>query len=259
MGAPPQNDAQVTADRLKISGEQPTYSARAAALGVEAEVNAKICVSPTGNVTSVGIVAGHPAFDDDVKTKVMTWRFRPFLVEGLPRSFCYFAKFVFKPRAKPGRPILSAADYDRQREKDDRVLGPWWGVWELFAVAKESSCSAVSVGESDTIDMNMIYSTKDDRLLAVEVPGARHREALLEGPSNAKLVVLESRPSVADKVKVVLQPNGHGKAKGRRIVTYARGRIGDEKATCQVVYNLTVKLIDKTVTPAPPRPTQPVR
>ncbi|MES1171784.1 MAG: energy transducer TonB [Bacteroidota bacterium] len=89
---PPQMGAQ-----QKISGADPDFPAHLRKSGANFLVMAKICVAAAGAVESVTLLKrAEPTLDNNVVTRVKTWRFRPLMANGTPAPFCYFGRFEFK-------------------------------------------------------------------------------------------------------------------------------------------------------------------
>jgi protein TonB len=93
--APPKLIDPEVAKAQRIGGEMPHYSERARAAGVEGTVMAKICVSPSGAVSSATLLRGLPLLDETVLNAVRDWRYKPFTVGGRAMPFCYVANFEF--------------------------------------------------------------------------------------------------------------------------------------------------------------------
>jgi TonB family protein len=55
----------------------------------------KVCVEPGGNVKEAKIVKGADALlDPEILSKVRTWRYKPYMVNGRPVPFCYMLRYV---------------------------------------------------------------------------------------------------------------------------------------------------------------------
>jgi TonB family protein len=68
----------------QIAGEWPLYPAIAQAAKIEANVFLRTRISPAGVVESVEVQQGHPMLNQAAVEAVRAWRFRPFVVDGLP-------------------------------------------------------------------------------------------------------------------------------------------------------------------------------
>jgi outer membrane biosynthesis protein TonB len=89
---PPQIGAQ-----QMLSGDNPDFPAFLRRSGANYLVMTKICVAISGTVESVTVIKhADPTLDNNVVTKVKTWRFRPLMANGTPVPFCYFGRFEFK-------------------------------------------------------------------------------------------------------------------------------------------------------------------
>jgi protein TonB len=86
------------AESQKLFYPMPNYTQAAKTAGIQGSVVAKICVSPTGNVSSVSILRGLPMMNDEVQNKVRQWRYKPFTFNGRAIPFCHVANFVFNLR-----------------------------------------------------------------------------------------------------------------------------------------------------------------
>lgn len=78
------------------SNAMPAYPEAARASGVAATVIAKIVVEEDGSVRNIEIMRGHPAFDDEVRRVLRTWRFRPAVVEGHPTAVYRIIRIPFR-------------------------------------------------------------------------------------------------------------------------------------------------------------------
>lgn len=78
------------------SNASPAYPEAARASGVSATVIAKIVVLENGSVGDIEIMRGHPAFDDEVRRVLRTWRFRPALVEGRATAVYRIIRIPFR-------------------------------------------------------------------------------------------------------------------------------------------------------------------
>jgi protein TonB len=81
----------------KLSGDMPDFPVALRRPGAVYRVLTKIWVTASGTVDKVQILKGaDPQLDENVRTKVMTWRFRPLVANGLPIPFVYINSFEFK-------------------------------------------------------------------------------------------------------------------------------------------------------------------
>ena len=81
----------------KLSGDLPRLPPALARSGDSYTVLTRVCVSETGQVSSVSIERpAHPALDRHVASTLATWRYRPLLAASLPIPFCTFVRFEFK-------------------------------------------------------------------------------------------------------------------------------------------------------------------
>ncbi|MEZ4398914.1 MAG: TonB family protein [Kofleriaceae bacterium] len=58
----------------------------------------KVCIGRSGDVESVEILksSGFPAYDDKVQRGVLTWKYRPFMMNGVPAPVCAILMFVYR-------------------------------------------------------------------------------------------------------------------------------------------------------------------
>jgi periplasmic protein TonB len=81
----------------KLSGEMPAFPVALRRPGAVYRVLTKIWVTANGTVDKVQILKGaDPQLDENVRTTVKTWRFRPLVAGGLPIPFVYVFTFDFK-------------------------------------------------------------------------------------------------------------------------------------------------------------------
>jgi TonB family protein len=73
----------------------------------------KICVDAAGSVSALNLLksSGFPDYDAKLLTTMWTWRYRPYLVEGVARPVCTSVTFIYQQRDAPAS--LSAADRER--------------------------------------------------------------------------------------------------------------------------------------------------
>jgi hypothetical protein len=56
----------------------------------------EVCVSDRGAVSDAVIVQKTaPSFDDRIRAAILTWRYRPFLVNGTPIPFCHVMRITY--------------------------------------------------------------------------------------------------------------------------------------------------------------------
>ena len=88
---------EALASSQKLSGEMPRLPAALAQSGTSYVVLARVCVSEGGRVDSVSLErSAHPALDDQVRSLLPTWRYRPVQVAGRAIPFCTFVRFEFR-------------------------------------------------------------------------------------------------------------------------------------------------------------------
>lgn len=73
----------------------------------------KICVDATGSVSALNMLksSGFPDYDAKLLATMWTWRYRPYLLEGVARAVCTSVTFIYQQKEAP--PSLSAADRER--------------------------------------------------------------------------------------------------------------------------------------------------
>lgn len=89
---PPQMTAQA---QRRISGQDPYYPPEARAERLTATVAARVCISASGQVTSVKILRGVPLFNRSVEQAVNGWRYEPYMVAGRAVPACFPVYFNF--------------------------------------------------------------------------------------------------------------------------------------------------------------------
>ena len=95
--APPKFLPPNMAKQQLIDGPDPVFPPSLNHGGIVYRVLVKICVTTTGSVDRVTLMKGADSvLDENVLTKVKTWRFRPLLANNVPVPFCYPATFEFK-------------------------------------------------------------------------------------------------------------------------------------------------------------------
>ncbi len=87
-------------DKQKLAGEQPEYLRKAKMAGVQGVIVIKVCLKSNGRVDmgKTKILKHIPILDGEVLSKVKTWRYKPYKVDGVARPVCFSVKFVFKLR-----------------------------------------------------------------------------------------------------------------------------------------------------------------
>jgi len=85
-------------DKLKMSGEMPQYLPAAKLAKVEGVVIVKVCLRSDGTVDpeQTKILKGIETLNNEVLTKIRTWRYKPYTVDGEPAPACFTVKFVFR-------------------------------------------------------------------------------------------------------------------------------------------------------------------
>lgn len=84
------------ARKRRIAGGDPPYPRRAEADGIEGLVEVKIFIDPSGKVSQVVFLRGHPAFDDTVRKAIGGWRFSPHVVSGVAVPVYTVFRFTFQ-------------------------------------------------------------------------------------------------------------------------------------------------------------------
>jgi protein TonB len=100
VGAPPAAPKFLPPNMAKqqlLSGPEPDFPPSLNHGGNIYRVLVKICVSTAGGVDKVMLMKGADSLlDENVLSKVKTWRFRPLLANNVAVPFCYPATFEFK-------------------------------------------------------------------------------------------------------------------------------------------------------------------
>jgi hypothetical protein len=60
-------------------------------------VDAQICVSVQGSVTGVRLRGGSATLENVLREAMLTWRYRPLLLQGTPTPFCHDLHLVYRP------------------------------------------------------------------------------------------------------------------------------------------------------------------
>jgi hypothetical protein len=106
---PPANPPQIVApnvlDANRIAGEEkilPDAKTRAeiAKSGrTRVIASAKICIDKAGAVTGVSMMksSGWAAYDDEIRAGMLTWKYRPFMVNGVATAACTAIMFIYTP------------------------------------------------------------------------------------------------------------------------------------------------------------------
>ncbi len=97
-GAQPAFVRQQVVEKLKLSGEMPEYLPAARMAKVEGVVMVRLCLKADGTVDTAEtrIIKSLPALDEEVLAKVKSWRYKPYVVDGVATPVCFPARFVFK-------------------------------------------------------------------------------------------------------------------------------------------------------------------
>jgi hypothetical protein len=78
------------ASYLRAQDEFPSLPASLRHRGAHYQAKLEICVAADGRVTDVGFRSDPaPALDSVLQAAVRSWRYRPFLVDGVPTPFCH--------------------------------------------------------------------------------------------------------------------------------------------------------------------------
>jgi TonB family protein len=103
---PPQRAKIVTAkdfDANRIAGsatvdpDPKTKAAIAASGKTPVKIMVKVCVDMAGAIAEVDLVrsSGFPAYDQEIKAAIRTWKYKPFVVSGAPTRACSVAVFIY--------------------------------------------------------------------------------------------------------------------------------------------------------------------
>jgi protein TonB len=101
--AEPEFIAPQAAEAQRISGEknivpdENTKTAITRSGNMKINVIAKICIGSSGTPSSVSIQkpSGYPAYDNEIKSAMKQWRYKPFTVGGKAVSICTTVTFVY--------------------------------------------------------------------------------------------------------------------------------------------------------------------
>jgi len=63
---------------------QPEYPAIAKAAGIQGDVVLRAFISRTGEIENLQLVSGHPALAEAARRAVNQWKFRPYVLDGIP-------------------------------------------------------------------------------------------------------------------------------------------------------------------------------
>ena len=104
--APPQNVPPTLLEGNRIAGnkvivpDDKTKEAIAASQKDKIIGSFKMCVDPTGVVTTVSQLksTGFPAYDSKIKSEMMTWAYRPYMVNGKAVPVCTAVTFIYSQR-----------------------------------------------------------------------------------------------------------------------------------------------------------------
>jgi len=85
-------------EKLKISGTMPEYLPAARMAKVQGVVIVKLCLKADGtaDLSRTKILKGLEALNEEIMSKVRTWRYKPYLVNGEATPVCFPVKFVFR-------------------------------------------------------------------------------------------------------------------------------------------------------------------
>jgi periplasmic protein TonB len=84
------------AKRERISGSDPAYPQRAQIQGWEGTLVVRIHISPSGSVERLDFIQTDKNFEETVRKAVLSWRFKPRMVDGKAVSTYTVWRFVFK-------------------------------------------------------------------------------------------------------------------------------------------------------------------
>jgi len=85
-------------EKFKISGATPEYLPAARMAKVQGVVIVRLCLKADGTVNQsmTKILKGLEALNEEIITKVRTWRYKPYKVDGVAVPVCFPVKFVFR-------------------------------------------------------------------------------------------------------------------------------------------------------------------
>jgi protein TonB len=89
---------QQVVEQLKITGPMPEYLPAAKMAKVQGVVIVKLCLKEDGTVdrSRTTILKSLSALDEEVLSKVRSWRYRPYKVNGEATPVCFPVRFVFR-------------------------------------------------------------------------------------------------------------------------------------------------------------------
>ena len=85
-------------EKFKISGTMPQYLPAARMAKVQGVVIVRLClkVDGTADMAATKILKGLDALNEEILSKVRTWRYKPYLIDGVATPVCFPVKFVFR-------------------------------------------------------------------------------------------------------------------------------------------------------------------
>ncbi|MCC6752203.1 MAG: TonB family protein [Deltaproteobacteria bacterium] len=85
-------------EKLKLAGEMPDYTPAAKMAKVQGVVIVKLCLRADGSVDAAQtkVLKALQGMDEEVLSKVRTWRYRPHQVNGVATPACFPVRFVFR-------------------------------------------------------------------------------------------------------------------------------------------------------------------
>ena len=85
-------------EKLKLSGATPEYLPAARMARVQGVVIVRVCLKADGTVdrAMTKILKGLDALNEEIISKVRTWRYKPYTLDGKAIPVCFPVKFVFR-------------------------------------------------------------------------------------------------------------------------------------------------------------------
>lgn len=85
-------------EQLRISGDLPQYLRAARLAKVTGVVIVRFCLKANGkaDMAQTKILKGLEALNEEILTKLRTWRYKPYLVDGVATPVCFPVRFVFR-------------------------------------------------------------------------------------------------------------------------------------------------------------------
>lgn len=171
----------------------------------------RVCVDDAGAVrATVTRASGDAAFDDEAQQAVATWRFRPFVRDGLPEAVCSDVQFALPPAGGPAppTPALPAA----QRELPPSVVVTGALPPGAAVIAPAPGLAAVrrcrTSGSDDAPTVTLLQSSGDpavDRAL-IEEPQTRLVEEAVELAARCWLETAITLPPDEEPALVPVEP-----------------------------------------------------